>query len=380
MLYRKIAKLTSELSILGFGCMRLPVLTDGRIDEPLATEMLRYAIDHGVNYVDTAYPYHNGESEPFAGRALQDGYRKRVQLATKLPSWLINSREDMDRYLDEQLSRLQTGQIDFYLVHSLNKGSWEKVSQLGITEFLDTAIADGRIRYAGFSFHDDVSVFKKIVDAYDWAFCQIQYNYMDEKYQAGTEGLRYAAENGLGVVVMEPVRGGVLSREISGISEIWSRARSRRSLAEWALRWVWNHPEVTVVLSGMSTRQQVVQNVACADGAFPGSLLPEELSLYEEAKAEYRRRIKVPCTNCDYCVPCPSGVNIPTCFEMYNLAHMYDAPDHAKGGYNFMLRGGVTSAPAFASQCKECGTCEELCPQGIPTRERLKEVAAFFGK
>ena len=380
MLYRTIAKVTPELSILGFGCMRLPVLADGRIDEPLATEMLRYAIDQGVNYIDTAYPYHNGESEPFVGRALQDGYRKRVQLATKLPSWLINSREDMDRYLDEQLSRLQTGQIDFYLVHSLNKASWEKVSQLGITEFLDTAVADGRIRYAGFSFHDDVGVFKNIVDAYDWIFCQIQYNFMDEEYQAGTEGLRYAAEKGLGVVVMEPVRGGVLSREISGISEIWNRARSKRSLAEWALRWVWNHPEVTVVLSGMSTRQQVVQNVACADGAFPSSLLPEELSLYEEARAEYRRRIRVPCTNCDYCVPCPSGVNIPTCFELYNLAHMYDAPDHAKGGYNFMLRGGVTSAPAFASQCKECGTCEELCPQGIPTRERLKEVAAFFGK
>lgn len=380
MLFRRMPRIESELSILGFGCMRLPVQADGHIDEPLATEMLRYAIDHGVNYVDTAYPYHNGESEPFVGRALRDGYRARVNLATKLPSWLINSRSDMDRYLDEQLARLQTDQIEFYLVHALSKASWQKISQFGVLEFLDAAIADGRIRYAGFSFHDNLEVFKETVDAYDWSFCQIQYNFMDEEYQAGTEGLRYAAQRGMGVVVMEPLRGGVLAKGVAGISDIWREARSRRSPADWALRWVWDKPEVTVVLSGMSTREQVVQNVSSVDGALPGVLLPDELAIFELVKVEYQQRIKVPCTKCDYCLPCPSGVNIPLCFEMYNLAHMYEAPEHAKGSYNFILRGGAGGSPAYASQCQECGTCEDLCPQGIATRERLKEVAALFGK
>jgi hypothetical protein len=369
-----------DLSILGFGCMRLPVEANGHIDELLATKMLRYAIDQGVNYVDTAYPYHNGEGEPFVGRALRDGYRERVQLATKLPSWLIETRADMDRYLAEQLARLQTDQIDFYLVHSLNKDSWEKISQLGITEFLYAAIADGRIRYAGFSFHDRMDVFKRIVDAYGWTFCQIQYNFMDEEYQAGTEGLRYAAARGLGIVIMEPLRGGMLTREIAAIRQIWGRAQVRRSLAEWALRWIWNHPQVAVVLSGMSTLEQVRQNVSYACASLPDSLLPEELALFEKVTTEYRKRIRVPCTSCDYCTPCPSGVKIPTCFEMYNLAHIYDAPDRAKVVYDFLLKGGAASGPAFASLCQECGTCEELCPQGIPTRERLKEVAAFFGK
>ena len=190
--------------------------------------MLRYAIDHGVNYVDTAYPYHNGESEPFVGRALSGGYREKVYLATKLPSWLIKSREDMDKYLNEQLVRLKTDHIDFYLVHGLNRSFWENLSALGVTDFLDEAIADGRIRYAGFSFHDNVTLFKEIVDAYDWTFAQIQYNFMDEHYQAGTEGLQYAAKKGLGVVVMEPIRGGLLARDLTGIREIWQKAKTQR--------------------------------------------------------------------------------------------------------------------------------------------------------
>ncbi len=212
-----------DLSILGFGCMRLPVLENRQIDEPLATEMIRYAIDHGVNYVDTAYPYHDGESEPVVGRALLDGYREKVNLATRLPSWLIAKREDMDRYLDEQLERLATDHIDFYLVHGLNTAAWENVSKLGVLEFLDEAVADGRIRYPCFSFHDSLPLFKEIVDAYDWTFAQIQYNFMDEKYQAGTEGLNYAAKRGLGIVVMEPLRGGLLAKDVPGVSEISRR-------------------------------------------------------------------------------------------------------------------------------------------------------------
>ena len=225
MLYRKFPRAPMDLSILGFGCMRLPVFENRQVDEPRATEMIRYAIDHGVNYVDTAYPYHDGQSEPVVGRALSGGYREKVWLATKLPSWLIAKKEDMDRYLDEQLERLATDHIDFYLVHGLNQDSWENTARLGVLEFLDEAVADGRIRYPAFSFHDSVPIFKEIVDAYDWTFAQIQYNFMDEQYQAGTEGLLYAAERGVGIVVMEPLRGGLLAKDAPGIREIFAAAR-----------------------------------------------------------------------------------------------------------------------------------------------------------
>ena len=379
MLYRRMNNVVSDLSILGFGCMRLPVTKGGDIDEKQATKMLRYAIDHGVNYVDTAYPYHKGESEPFLGRALQDGYREKVFLATKLPSWLIKSRADMDHYLDEQLKRLQTDHIDFYLVHGLMKPFWENLWSLGITDFLDDAIADGRIKYAGFSFHDELALFKEIVDAYHWTFCQIQYNFTDEQNQAGTEGLRYAADRGLGIVVMEPLRGGMLTKEIPAINKIWEKAVVRRSLSEWALRWVWNHPEVTVVLSGMSSLEQVEKNVAYAENGFPNSLSEEEQNLFGEAKIEYKRRIQVPCTGCRYCMPCPSNVSIPECFEMYNQGCMFDAPDVASVNYGF-LGGMFSGSPGFASQCQECQECEKKCPQGIPIREELKKVAAYFGK
>ena len=380
MLYRSMNRVASDLSILGFGCMRLPVTRDGTIDEKKATEMLRYAIDHGVNYVDTAYPYHNGASEPFLGHALRGGYREKVNLATKLPSWLIKSRADMDRYLDEQLKRLETDHIDFYLVHGLMKPFWENLKPLGITDFLDDAIADGRIKHAGFSFHDELELFKEIVDAYNWTFCQIQYNFMDEQNQAGTEGLRYAADHGLGIVVMEPLRGGMLTKDIPSVNDIWRKATVQRSLSEWALRWVWNHPEVTVVLSGMSSIEQVEQNVAYTKSGVPNSLSQEELSLFREAEAEYKKRIKVPCTGCRYCMPCSSNVSIPECLEMYNQGCMFDAPDVASINYNIVLGGMLTGNPGFASQCQECGECEERCPQGIPIREHLKKVAGYFGR
>jgi predicted aldo/keto reductase-like oxidoreductase len=380
MLYRRMKKVASDLSILGFGCMRLPMKKDCSIDETQATKMLIYAIEHGVNYVDTAYPYHNGESEPFLGRALKGGYRERVNLATKLPSWLIKSHSDMDRYLDLQLRRLETDHIDFYLVHGLMKPFWDNLSTLGVGDFLDDAIGDGRIRYAGFSFHDELALFKEIVDAYDWTFCQIQYNFMDEGYQAGTEGLRYATGKGLGVVVMEPLRGGMLTRDIPSINEIWKKSQKKRSLSEWALCWVWNHPEVTVALSGMSSFEQVVENVAYADGGLIDSLSQEELRLFKEASAEYKKRIKVDCTGCRYCMPCPSNVSVPECFEMYNQACMFNAPDVAGSNYNIVMGGMLSGKPGFASQCEECGECEKKCPQGISIRENLKKVAAYFGK
>jgi hypothetical protein len=380
MLYRKMKKADPELSILGFGAMRLPVLPDGHVDEPEAARMIRYSIDHGVNYVDTAYPYHNGESEPAVGKALANGYRERVNLATKLPSWLIKSRGDMDRYLDEQLAKLQTDRIDFYLVHGLIQPFWETLQTLGVLEFLDDAIADGRIGYAGFSFHDTTRLFKEIVKAYDWTFAQIQYNFMDEDYQAGTKGLRYAAKKGLGIVVMEPIRGGLLARDVPGITEIWKKAPVQRTPAEWALRWVWNHPEVTVVLSGMSTFDQVVQNVSYAENGLPGSLGKKELAVYEKVRKEFGKRIAIPCTGCKYCQPCPHGVSIPECFELYNQAHMYDAKESVQQMYSMFLGGFFDGVPTYASCCQDCGECEEKCPQGLPIRENLRKVSEFFGR
>jgi uncharacterized protein len=380
MLYRRMKSFEGELSILGAGCMRLPVTEDGRINEPVATAMLHYAIDHGVNYVDTAYPYHGGESEPLVGRALQGDYRERVALATKLPSWLVHTHDDCDRYLDEQLGRLQTDHIDFYLVHALSGPVWARLVPLGIEEFLDRALADGRIRQAGFSFHGEHEAFKEIVDAYHWDFCQIQYNFMDEEYQAGTAGLLYAAARGLGIVAMEPLRGGALAKAVPGVREIWDRAPVRRAPAEWALRWVWDHPEVTVALSGMSTMDQVVENVALADVGLPGSLSREELACFEAARAEYVRRTAIPCTACNYCLPCPTGVNIPACFTFYNQARMYEAPELARGTYGYILSAGPRGPAGFASQCVECGVCEERCPQAIPIQEKLKGVVALFGR
>jgi predicted aldo/keto reductase-like oxidoreductase len=314
------------------------------------------------------------------GRALLDGYRDRVNLATKLPGWLVESRDDMDRYLAEQLEKLRTDRIDFYLLHGLIGPFWERLTSLGVLEFLDDAIADGRIRYAGFSFHDTEKLFKNIVKAYDWTFAQIQYNFMDEEYQAGTKGLLYAARKGLGIVVMEPIRGGLLARKVPGITEIWQESPTRRTPAEWALRWVWDHPGVTVVLSGMSTFDQVVQNISYAGGGLPGSLTKKELAMYDRVREEFRKRMAIPCTGCKYCMPCPHGVSIPECFELFNQAHMYDAKESVKETYTQFLRGFLDGVPAYASCCQDCGECEEKCPQGLPIRENLRKVSELFGR
>ena len=383
MLYRTLGNTGQELSILGFGCMRLPLI-DGKhhqIDEEKAARLLHYAIDHGVNYIDTAYPYHSaiplqeGMSEIFLGKALQNGYRDHVYLATKLPSWLIKSRSDMDYYLDQQLARLKTDHIDFYLLHAMNSRYWHNLKELGVLEFLDSALADGRIKYAGFSFHDKLEVFKEIVDAYNWSFCQIQYNFMDEEYQAGRKGLEYAAAKGLGIVIMEPLRGGSLTRIPDTIQSVWDKADVKRSPVEWALRFVWNHPSVNVVLSGMNELEHVIENIKIAGEAYPDSLTDDEKGLIEETKNIYRSRTKVDCTNCRYCMPCPNGVNIPGNFSLLNIASMYDDIKGAKVNYGFLKAG-----KSDAANCIECGICEELCPQHIPIREQLLEVSKTLGE
>ncbi|MDR3601959.1 MAG: aldo/keto reductase [Desulfosporosinus sp.] len=379
MLYRKFGKTNETISVLGFGCMRLPLLPGGdptRIDEKLAIELVHYAIDKGVNYIDTAYPYHGtgmasaGQSEPFVAKALKNGYREKVKLATKLPSWLIKTREDMDNYLNEQLERLETKSIDFYLVHAINEQLWPTLKEAGIVEFLDEAIKDGRIKYAGFSFHDKLGLFKEVVDYYEWSFCQIQYNYLDEKFQAGTEGLEYAAQKGLGIVIMEPLRGGKLAGNLpEDVQNAFDQANVKRASADWALRWVWNHPEVSVVLSGMNAMDQVIENLSSANEAESNSLTVKEIEVIGQAKAIFKDKIKVDCTACGYCMPCPEGVNIPTCFSMYNNYHMFGKEE----AYNIWL-----APEQKASNCVECGLCETHCPQGISIREELKNVKAVF--
>ena len=378
MQYRKMPKNGDELSILGFGCMRLPVKA-GKIDAPRAISQIRYAIDQGVNYVDTAWPYHAGESEPLLGKALQGGYRERVKVATKLPAWLIKSRADMDRFLAAQIEKLGTDRIDYYLVHALNGATWDNLAKLGIVDFLDQAQKDGRIVNPGFSFHGTAEDFKPIVDAYPWTFCQIQYNYLDESYQAGTAGLQYAHAKGLGVVVMEPLRGGNLGVAVPppAVQAIWNEAEVRRTPSEWALRLVWNHPEVTLVLSGMNEEAHIKENLSIANTARANALTQKELGLIERVSRTYRELMKVSCTSCSYCMPCPSGVAIPICFEAYVNMHMFGARDEQRFIYALRTSGVIADGkPGHASQCINCGDCLDKCPQHIPIPDVLAQVTA----
>lgn len=380
MLYRNIPKTGDKLSVLGFGCMRLPQ-KNGKVNEKRAIAQIRQAIEQGVNYIDTAYFYHNGTSETIVGKALSGGYRERVRLATKLPPWGVKVRQDMDNILRDQLKKLQTDRIDYYLLHAIyGRDMWDRMRALGVIEFLEKAKQDGIIANIGFSFHGNTQVFKAIIDDYDWDFCQIQYNYLDELNQAGTEGLEYAAAKRLGIVIMEPLRGGSLAGGIPPVVQrVWDRAEVKRSPAEWALRWVWNRPEVTVVLSGMNEEGHIAENIRIANDAWPNSLTDDELELVDKVKATYRKMMKVGCTGCGYCMPCPAGVNIPMCFERYNAKYLFNI-NWLIARLDYLIRlGGVLNAnKSNASLCMECGKCERKCPQHIPIRQELKAVANEF--
>ena len=381
MQYRFFGKTGLKVSELGFGCMRFPIIGNDktRIDEKEALKMVHHAIDRGINYFDTAYPYHAqdfskpGASEPFLAKALSNGYREKVYLATKLPCWLVGSREDMDRYLDEQLERLDTAYIDFYLLHALNRKSWDNMLQYGVIDFLEKALKNGKIRYVGFSFHDEIDLFKEIVDAYDWSFCQIMYNYFDEHFQAGREGLEYAHRKGLGVVAMEPLRGGAL---VTGLpvkaKEALYEAAPGRSEVDWALGWLWNQPELAVVLSGMSTQEQLEENLELANNQSINPWTTEDKLAVEKATRVMKDLQKVPCTTCGYCLPCPEGVNIPRNFSLYNEHHMLNDPA-AKARYH-----GLLAEVERASNCVQCGICEEKCPQQIPISSQMEHVSALF--
>jgi hypothetical protein len=376
---RAFGKDHAAVSVLGLGCMRFPLQGEStkEIDEKQVQEMMRAAVEGGVNYIDTAWPYHGGESEPVVGRAIQAlGIRDQIHLATKLPSWLIHSRQDMDNYLDQQLERLQTDHIDYYLVHTLTKKLWAQVQKHGIFDFLDAALASGKVRHVGFSFHDSFDLFQEIIEAYPWEFCQIQLNYLDETYQAGMKGLEFAASHGLSVIVMEPLRGGRLVNSLPPeATALFETSKEKKTAAAWGLRYLWNRPEVSLVLSGMSNLDQIMENVETAKLGQIGNLSDADIAILKEVQGILHEKIQVDCTGCKYCVPCPHGVDIPGCFEYYNNASLFSDEEGAKK--NYLKFVGSSQA---ASNCVECGLCESHCPQGIEIRKELKKVLATFGE
>ena len=409
MQYRTLGWTGFRPSILGFGAMRLPELPAdvetpdgpyGRIDVAAADAMLLRAVQAGVNYVDTAYPYHGGASERWLGHGLRvvaaelhgpgdEGLarlRGQLKVATKLPMWLIRSRADCERYFGEQLERLQLDSVDFYLLHGLKEGSVGQLAECDVLGWAADALAAGRIGHLGFSFHDQGAVFPDIVDATDlWEFCQIQYNFMDEEYQAGTAGLEYAAAKGLGVIVMEPLRGGRLARRPpEAVAALWAAANARREAGgeppwtpvEWALQWVWDHPDVAFLLSGMSDSEQLEQNLAIAErAAAPGSLGEADLAVYREVKQAYVASSPIDCTQCRYCLPCPQGVGIPELFGMYN-----DSVIYGTGAPGMRISYGWFPDDKKAELCTACHECEALCPQQIGIADWMEKICDYVAE
>lgn len=372
MQYRRIEKNGDEISALGFGAMRMPT-KNGRIDKDRAKEQIYHAIDNGVNIIDTAFPYHGGSSESFLGEILKDGYREKVKLCTKMPSWSIKKYEDMEKYLEIQLKKLQTDCIDYYLIHNLTMVSFGKLKELGIIEFLEDARAKGKIKNIGFSFHSDLDSFKEIINSYKWDVCLVQYNYMDEKNQAGTEGVKYAHSKGIAVFVMEPLKGGILVNVPERAQEIWNQSKVKRSPADWALRWVLNHPEVTCVFSGMNHEDQIKENLKVADEVLPSSLTEDDLKRYDWVKEVYKDLMKIDCTGCGYCMPCPRGVDIPRCFDIYNQKYMFNK--NQSFHYLATIGGFISGQEAYAGLCTNCGKCGMACPQKLEIPELLTEVS-----
>ncbi len=367
---RIFGKTGVEVSPLGFGCMRLPLgqtETQSDIDVAEATKMIRHAIDNGVNYIDTAYPYHAGQSEVVVGNILQDGYREKVYLATKCPIWELKTEDDFYRIFDEQLHKLQTDHIDFYLLHALNQERLDTILKFNLYEKVEKLKAEGKIKYIGFSFHDVFETFPKILDSYDnWDFCQIQLNYLDTDYQAGLKGLELAKERNLGIVIMEPVKGGRLASIPQSMVDIFKSANKERADVAWAFDYLYDFPEISVVLSGMSTMEQVEQNIEIANNASANSLTVAEKEAYVNAKKTFDSIKTIPCTNCKYCIPCPHGVDIPANFTISNEYTLFGGLELRSTEYAKLGEKGM------ASNCVGCKVCESKCPQNIIISEELK--------
>lgn len=361
--------------------MRLPVIDNksDKIDYKKAEQLLHYAIEHGVNFVDTAWFYHaavfgqKGESEPFVGEALSGKWREKVHLATKMPLFTLRQKEQMEEYLTAQLERLKTEYLDFYLLHGLNGEIWEKMKGFGVREFLDRKKAEGRIKHACFSFHGTADDFIKICDEYDWTYAQIQYNYMDTDFQAGYRGLKYAASKGINVIVMEPLKGGKLTKNLQAeMISVIDSAPVKKSPAELALRFVWNEPGVKSLLSGMNEFEQLEENLRIADEGLPKSLNNDDLLIYDQLRSALNKRTRIDCTACRYCMPCSSGVEIPEILAALNTASLWNDPNPWGTGY-LRIRGK-------AGNCTACRECEEVCPQGLPVSDLMKEAITMFGE
>jgi predicted aldo/keto reductase-like oxidoreductase len=396
MKYRKMGSLGWEVSALGFGAMRLPVDEQSHLNENEAIKMIRYAIGNGVNNVDTAYPYHGGQSEVIVGKALENRYREKVHLTTKLPIWMVRKKNHFERYFDRQVKRLQSNP-DIYLFHGLNKQRFEKVKELDLIENMENARDQGKIKHIGFSFHDTFEVFKEIIDSYSWDCAQIQLNYLDVNYQAGLKGLKYAAKKGIAVIIMEPIRGGKLaiSKKVLNtrpeIKNVLDSVRKARAMPDWALQFLWDRPEVSVVLSGMSEMQHVIENVESANNSGIGSLTDEELQVVRNLRTAYKSHDLVPCTGCEYCVPCPNGVSIPTIMNLVNeMGYWGEEQKHRyEMAYNRMAKtpedlkarsesGDETEGAA--SLCSQCGDCLEKCPQQINIPRIMDVVNGIFNE
>ena len=389
MKYREFGSTGFKVSALGLGCMRLPTkkLMPLQVNIPKSIKLIKSAIDKGINYIDTAWVYHLGASEKIVGMALQGGYREKVHLVTKSPLFLVNKVEDFDKFLNKQLKKLQTDYIDSYLFHAMNKSGLEKLKKYHLMDKMIEAKKDGKIKYIGFSFHDTLPVFKEIIDFYHWDVVQIQYNYMDTAIQATTEGLKYAAGKGMAVVIMEPLKGGRLANPPAEAWEVMERSKIKRSPVDWALQYLWNLPEISVVLSGMSNLQMLNENCDSADRSGVNSLHEEDLSIIDDIIKIYRKKILVPCTSCKYCLPCPSGVNIPQNFAILNNVALEKSNVRKwlnKREYKKMVNSpkelNQTKSNGNASLCINCGICLEKCPQEINIPDELKNVHLILKK
>ncbi len=388
MQYREIGSTGLRASALGLGTMRLPQkdggqgytgIAGGNTSEEDSIRVIRYAVDHGINYIDTAYNYLNGDSEKILGKALQDGYREKVILATKAPTWLYKCPEDFDRCLDEQLERLNTDHVDVYLLHGVNTGSWnKKVLRYDVIRKAEEAKAAGKIKYIGFSFHDDLNLFKEIVDYYDgWDVCQIQLNYMDTDFQAGITGMEYAAAKGIGVIIMEPLRGGSLAGRLPDSSKaIFAKADPDRTPAQWAFDYLWDRPEISVVLSGLSTTEEIEEDIGYADKARVGSVTDEDRAVYADVLKDLASYPVIPCTGCAYCMHCPKHLAIPYIFRAYNEYQITHNLEKTKVYYHReMMNFG-----ARADHCIACKQCEDICPQHLPISDWMPKIDALLGE
>ena len=376
MKYRNFGKLGIQGSAFGLGCMRFngAASGDSTVDEEKAISLIRRAIDGGVTYIDTAYVYLDKTSEIIVGKALQDGYRDRVTIATKVLADLVHNREEMEAVLDEELKKLQTDHIDFYLMHAINKEKWEYFKSIGAPQFFDDMKKAGKIRYKCFSFHGPYEEFEYIIKDYDWDMCQIQYNFMDIENQAGTRGLELAGSLGIPVVIMEGLLGGRLAKAPENVQALYDAFPVKRSPVEWSFRWLCNHPEIGTVLSGCNEEEQVDDNLRIFDSVEPGIMTEDELKLMADARQAYLSRMKIGCTGCRYCMPCPNGVNIPGIFSAWNDVSLYGVDPAEHFGLKDIRKNG-----AGADNCVGCGACEAACPQNLSIIDSLQEAWKELG-